>query len=72
VRQENDDSSRGDIIVHSHERDENLIIGGFRFNGESLVRERKLDSFVEVYCGRIPVDKIPKVVVTFGTVKVKH
>lgn len=59
-------------VIHSCERDENTFFGALQFSGENRARERKRDSFVVVYCARIPVAKIPKVVVTFGTVKVKH
>ena len=41
-----------------------------RFKGENLVLERKIASFVEVYGGKVPVDEIPKVIVTFGNLKV--
>ena len=57
-------------FVHSHEKDENIFVGALRFKGENLVLERKVASFVEVYGSRIPVDQIPKVVVTFGNLKV--
>lgn len=57
-------------FVRSHEKDENIFIGALRFKGENLVLERKIASFVEVYGGRIPVEKIPKVIVTFGNLKV--
>lgn len=57
-------------FVHSHEKDENIFIGALRFKGENLVLERKVASFVEVYGNRIPVEKIPKVVVTLGNLKV--
>ena len=57
-------------FVHSHEKDENIFIGALRFKGENLVLERKIASFVEVYGGKIPVDEIPKVIVTFGNLKV--
>jgi hypothetical protein len=57
-------------FVHSHEKDENIFIGALRFKGENLVLERKVASFVEVYGNRIPVEQIPKAVVTFGNLKV--
>lgn len=57
-------------FVHSHEKNENIFIGALRFKGEGLVLERKIASFVEVYGGKIPVDEIPKVIVTFGSLKV--
>ena len=57
-------------FVHSHEKDENIFVGALRFKGENLVLERKVASFIEVYGSRIPVDQIPKVVVTFGNLKV--
>jgi len=57
-------------FVHSHDKDENIFIGALRFKGENLVLERKVASFIEVYGNRIPVDKIPLVIVTFGNLKV--
>jgi hypothetical protein len=57
-------------FVHSHGKDENIFVGALRFKGENLILERKVASFVEVYGNRIPVDQIPKVVVTFGNLKV--
>jgi hypothetical protein len=56
-------------FLYSHEKDENIFIGALRFKSENLILERKVASFVEVYGNRIPVDKIPQVVVTFGNLK---
>lgn len=57
-------------FVYCHEKDENVFVGALRFKGEGLVLDRKIASFVEVYGSRIPVSEIPKVVVTFGNLKV--
>ena len=57
-------------FVYSHEKDENVFIGALRFKGEDLVLSRKVASFVEVYGRRIPVSEIPKMTVTFGSLKV--
>lgn len=57
-------------FVYSHERDENIFVGALRFKGDNLVLKRKIASFVEVYGQQIPVDEIPKVIVTFGNLKV--
>jgi hypothetical protein len=56
-------------FLYSHEKDENIFIGALRFKSENLILQRKVASFVEVYGNRIPVDKIPQVVVTFGNLK---
>ena len=57
-------------FVNSHEKDENIFIGALRFPGESLILDRKIASFVEVYGKKIPVDEIPRVIVTFGNLEV--
>ena len=56
-------------FVYSHARDENVFVGALRFPAEKLVLARRLASFVEVYGRRIPVEKIPRVQVTFGNLK---
>ena len=58
------------VFVYPHEKQENVFVGALRFGGESLVLDRKVASFVEVYGGRIPVSEIPKATVTFGNLKV--
>jgi len=57
-------------FVYSHEKDENIFVGALRFKGQDLVLDRKIASFVEVYGRTIPVEEIPKVVVTFGNLNV--
>ena len=57
-------------FVYNHAKDENIFIGALRFKGDNLVLERKVASFVEVYGNRIPVEQIPKVVVTLGKLQV--
>jgi hypothetical protein len=57
-------------FVYCHEKDENIFVGALRFKGEGLTLDRKIASFVEVYGRRIAVSEIPKVVVTFGNLKV--
>jgi hypothetical protein len=57
-------------FTYSHAKDENVFVGALRFKGENLVLAKELASFVEIYGGRIPVEQIPKVVVTFGNLKV--
>lgn len=57
-------------FVYSHEEDENVFVGALRFKGEDLVLDRKVANFVEVYGRRRPVSDIPKVIVTFGRIKV--
>ncbi len=57
-------------FLHSHEIGENIFIGALRFNADNLVLDRKIASFVEVYGNQIPVEQIPKLVVTFGNLKV--
>ena len=57
-------------FVNSHDKDENVFIGALRFKGENLVLARKVANFIEVYGPRIPVNEIPKVIVTFGNLKV--
>ena len=57
-------------FAYSHAKDENVFVGALRFKGENLVLARNLASFVEIYGGRIPVDQIPKVTVTFGNLVV--
>lgn len=57
-------------FVHIHETDENVFIGALRFPGKDLVLDNKIASFVEVYGPEISVAEIPKVVVTFGNLKV--
>ncbi len=57
-------------FVYSHTRDENVFVGALRFPAEKLVLARRLASFVEIYGRRIPVEKIPKVQVTCGNLKV--
>ena len=57
-------------FLESHEKDENVFIGALRFPAEDLVLAPKVASFVEIYGGRIPVDEIPRLTVTFGNLKV--
>ncbi|MFO0905043.1 MAG: hypothetical protein U0939_18705 [Pirellulales bacterium] len=57
-------------FVYGHDKDENIFVGALRFPGEQLKLSRKVASFVEIYGGRIPVEQIPQVVVTFGELKV--
>jgi hypothetical protein len=57
-------------FVYSHEKGENIFVGALRFHGENLVLSRNLANFVEVYGARRPVSDIPKLVVTFGNLKV--
>ncbi|MCE9546762.1 MAG: hypothetical protein K8T25_14880 [Planctomycetia bacterium] len=57
-------------FVYCHEKNENIFVGALRFKGENLVLERKIASFIEIYGSRKPVDQIPKLVVTFGNLKV--
>ncbi len=57
-------------FVYSHAKDENVFVGALRFPAEKLVLSRQLASFVEVYGRRQPVEKIPKVLVTFGNLRV--
>ncbi len=57
-------------FLYSHEKDENVFIGALRFPAEDLVLAPKVASFVEVYGGRIPVDEIPRLTVTFGNLKI--
>ena len=57
-------------FVYSHEKDENIFIGALRFPGENLVLTRQVASFVEIYGRRIPVERIPKLSVTFGNLRV--
>jgi hypothetical protein len=58
-------------FVYSHAKNENVFVGALRFKGENLVLAKQVASFVEIYGGRIPVDQIPKVTVTFGNLVVK-
>jgi hypothetical protein len=57
-------------FVSPNEKDENIFVGALRFPGDKLMLSRKLASFVEVYGNRRPVEDIPKVVVTFGSLLV--
>lgn len=57
-------------FVYSHAKDENVFVGALRFPADKLVLSRQLASFVEVYGRRQPVEKIPKVLVTFGNLRV--
>jgi len=57
-------------FVYSHVKDENIFVGALRFPGEKLVLSRQLASFVEIYGRRQPVEKIPKVQITFGNLRV--
>lgn len=57
-------------FVYSHEKDENIFIGALRFPGENLVLTRQVASFVEIYGRPIPVERIPKLRVTFGNLRV--
>ena len=57
-------------FVYSHTKDENVFVGALRFPAEKLILSRQLASFVEVYGRRQPVEKIPKVLVTFGNLRV--
>jgi hypothetical protein len=57
-------------FVYSHDKDENIFIGGLRFPGENLVLARHITSFVEIYGRSIPEEQIPKVSVTFGNLRV--
>jgi len=57
-------------FVYSHSKDENVFVGALRFPSEKLVLSHRLASFVEVYGRRKPVEKIPKVLVTFGNLRV--
>jgi hypothetical protein len=57
-------------FVFSHDKDENVFVGGLRFNGEHLVLSHEVASFVEVYGRTIPVKEIPKLTVTFGNLTV--
>ncbi len=57
-------------FVYSHEKDENVFIGGLRFPGKDLVLASGVASFVEIYGRAIPLDEIPKVDVVFGDLRV--
>jgi hypothetical protein len=57
-------------FVRSHDTNENIFIGALRFPAENLVLKRKIGSFVEVYGKQVPVEEIPRVVVTFGNLRV--
>jgi hypothetical protein len=57
-------------FAYSHDKDEHVFVGALRFKGENLVLSRQLASFVEIYGGRIPLDQIPKLTVTFGNLVV--
>jgi hypothetical protein len=53
-------------FVYSHEKDENVFVGGLRFKGQKLVLDPKVANFVEVYGERRPLADIPRVTVTFS------
>jgi hypothetical protein len=57
-------------FVQSHAKNENIFVGALRFKGENLVLDHKIASFVEVYGPAIPVEEIPKLVVTFANPQV--
>lgn len=57
-------------FLHNHAKDETIFIGALRFPSENLVLNRQVASFVEVYGQQKPVADIPKVTVTFGSLKV--
>ncbi|MEQ8788428.1 MAG: hypothetical protein RIC55_19110 [Pirellulaceae bacterium] len=57
-------------FVYSHENDENIFVGALRFPGEDLVLAQRIASFVEIYGRSIPVEKIPKLRITFGDLRV--
>ena len=53
-------------FVYCHENDEHLFVGALRFKGESLMLDRNVANFIEVYGRRRPLADIPKVTVTFS------
>jgi hypothetical protein len=58
-------------FLHVHATDENIFIGALRFPGEDLVlAKNNLASFVEAYGRAIPVERIPRVDVTLGNLRV--
>jgi hypothetical protein len=57
-------------FVYSHDKDENIFIGGLRFPGENLVLSKQVASFVEIYGRAIPVERIPTLDVTFDNLQV--
>jgi hypothetical protein len=52
-------------FVYSHDEQQEQYIGSLRFEGAELELGRQLASFVEIYGGLIPYEKIPKVTITF-------
>jgi hypothetical protein len=56
------------VLVHAE--NENVFVGALRFPGDKLVLGRQLANFVEIYGPTIPVDKIPRVTITFGNLKI--
>jgi hypothetical protein len=57
-------------IVDSHETHENVFVGALRFPGERLVLSRQSASFVEIDGFPRPAGEIPRVVVSFGDLRV--
>lgn len=57
-------------FVYVHATDENIFIGALRFPGRDLVLSGKIAGFVEIYGRAIPVEKIPKLTITFGNLRV--
>ena len=51
--------------VFSHADKKTVSIGALRFPGAKLMLGRQLAGFIEIYGPRIPLEKIPKITVTF-------
>lgn len=57
-------------LLYAHEKDENVFVGALRFPGDKLTLGRSVASFVEIYGRPIPPERIPKVTVTLGNLRV--
>ena len=57
--------------AHRQQFEEVMIrFGALRFDGENLQLEKNIASFVEIYGRRIPLEQIPKLIVTFDNLRV--
>lgn len=57
-------------FLYSHENDENIFIGALRFPASDLKLAPRVANFVEIYGPEIPIEKIPRIDVLFGPIRV--
>ncbi len=57
-------------FVYSHKTEQERYVGALRFEGAKLKLGRRIAAFVEIYGRAIPLEKIPKLTVTFDNWRV--